>query len=289
MTSSDSNTPPTPPGHGDKKGDQSSSQAESSNKLIDQEAQRLEEAIARAQAEAARHAPTDKLNPEDQSALPEVLRSAYGYDIGAADKFTPLPKSLAQVRDRHDLKLWFWRIEFEGIMPGKGPIGMDLFSDAVIGRDPASGEIVDIDLGPYEAFDKGVSRRHALLRPTRNRLYVIDLESTNGTRVNSLAVGQGRAMEIHSGDTVTVGRLSFTVRFLLTPEQTAPDNAPTIQEQESPFDLPPEPLQESPDQPATARLDEDTTKTKQVEGKPSTAPDIAPLKPKPKPKSKAES
>lgn len=287
MTPSNSSTPPPPPGFGERGKDQVSSETESSENLIEKEAKRLEEAAARAKAEAV-HAPTDRLNTADQSALPEVLRSAYGYDIGKAEKFTPLPKILAAVRDRHDLKLWFWRIEFEGVAPGKGPIGMDLFSDAVIGRDPDSGEIVDIDLGPYEAFDKGVSRRHAMLRPTRNRLYLIDLDSTNGTRVNSLAVGQGRALEIHDGDTVTLGRLSFTVKFLLTPEQTAPDGASTIQEQTSPLELA-EPFQKLPKKQATAPLDANDKVKKQEEAKPPVSLGIDRLLPKPESEPKSES
>jgi pSer/pThr/pTyr-binding forkhead associated (FHA) protein len=154
--------------------------------------------------------------------------------------------------------MWFWRIEFDGISPGKGPLGIDLFSDSVIGRDPNEGEIVDIDFGEYDAFDKGVSRRHALLRPTRNKLYVIDLDSTNGTRVNSLTIGQGRAMEVHSGDTLTLGKLSFTVKVILTPEQTAPDREAAAKEQSPAFSQEAQPFQKLPETSATARLSEET-------------------------------
>src|SRR5262245_52534449 len=42
----------------------------------------------------------------------------------------------------------------------------------------------DLDLTSLEATEKGVSRRHAVLRPGLDYLYLVPLQSTNGTRIN---------------------------------------------------------------------------------------------------------
>jgi hypothetical protein len=54
--------------------------------------------------------------------------------------------------------------------------------------------------------DANVSRRHAQLRRQGDAVYVIDLGSTNGTKVNGVAVRQHR---LAAGDVVTVGMTSL--------------------------------------------------------------------------------
>ena len=177
-----------------------------------------------------------KENPHD--ALPEVLAGRYcGVVLVRAIRYSTVPTLLAAVIDRHQFSLPFWRIELEGIAPAVGPLGCDLYSDAVIGRDPSVGEIVDIDLGPYNALERGVSRRHALLHPTRNGLYVMDLDTGGGTRVNNLLIEKGGSMEVRSGDTITLGKLHFTVKILLSPAQTSLDTDDPMQDFPDPESL----------------------------------------------------
>jgi len=42
----------------------------------------------------------------------------------------------------------------------------------------------DVDLSPFDAYAQGVSRLHAALKINKNRLVIMDLGSSNGTRVN---------------------------------------------------------------------------------------------------------
>ncbi len=48
----------------------------------------------------------------------------------------------------------------------------------------------DVDLNKYEAYDMGVSRLHATIRidPEKNKIYVIDLGSANGSSVNGYEI-----------------------------------------------------------------------------------------------------
>lgn len=64
---------------------------------------------------------------------------------------------------------------------------------AVIGRAPGS---------TIQLSDSSVSRKHAEIRPVGDGWQVVDLGSTNGTRVNGATVRERR---LKDGDTVTVG------------------------------------------------------------------------------------
>ncbi len=73
---------------------------------------------------------------------------------------------------------------------GRVPLGTD---PLVIGRLPECGVVL---------ADSNVSRRHAELRRVGDSVVVTDLGSTNGTRVNGVAV---REQHLASGDEITVG------------------------------------------------------------------------------------
>src|SRR6185436_11087758 len=84
----------------------------------------------------------------------------------------------------------------------------------------------------FGGLEQGVSRRHALLRPTANHLYIIDLGSTNGTLHNGLPLGPGIARSLKNSDTVTLGRLSFTIRIIDGPGLHRAPTAPAADEHE---------------------------------------------------------
>jgi hypothetical protein len=54
--------------------------------------------------------------------------------------------------------------------------------------------------------DTNVSRRHAEIHVVEGAVYVVDLDSTNGTRVNGLPIGEHR---LHDGEIITVGTTSM--------------------------------------------------------------------------------
>lgn len=89
------------------------------------------------------------------------------------------------------------------------------FSEAeqTIGRSE-DGQMVEIDMTPYDAVGKGVSRRHAVLRWLSDGIYVEDLESTNGTRINGVALHPAKPYLLRNGDEVEFGQLRTTIRFM---------------------------------------------------------------------------
>ncbi len=93
--------------------------------------------------------------------------------------------------------------------PGGGPYAALVLADGTrveLGEDPvAIGRLDDCEI---QLSDKNVSRRHAEVRREGAGFVVVDLDSTNGTKVNGARVKQ---RELADGDEVTVG--ATTLRF----------------------------------------------------------------------------
>ena len=70
-----------------------------------------------------------------------------------------------------------------------------------------------IDLSPYDAQEHGVSRIHAQLHVEENRLFLSDLDSTNGTFIGSERLNPHKPTEVHNGDHIRLGRLNLQVLF----------------------------------------------------------------------------
>jgi len=74
-------------------------------------------------------------------------------------------------------------------------------------------ELVDIDLTPYGAREKGVSRRHAALYRTSHILSLVDLGSSNGTYLNGTRLLPHQPRLVRSGDEVAFGKMVFKIHF----------------------------------------------------------------------------
>lgn len=84
----------------------------------------------------------------------------------------------------------------------------------VIGRtDLGARSRPDIDLTPYGALDRGVSRAHARLHLEDNKLYITDLGSTNGTFLAGKRLTPNQPEAIRKGDELLLGRLAVQVLF----------------------------------------------------------------------------
>jgi len=71
----------------------------------------------------------------------------------------------------------------------------------------------DVDLNKYEAYNLGVSRLHATVRidPKKNKVYVIDQGSANGTLVNGYEIPANSEVPLNHGDVLTLGKFSLKV------------------------------------------------------------------------------
>lgn len=83
-----------------------------------------------------------------------------------------------------------------------------------LGRaDPVTRYQPDVDLTPYGAMDRGVSRSHAKLEIKDDRVYVTDLGSTNGTYVAGVRLERDKPRVVNKGEDLTLGRLGIQILF----------------------------------------------------------------------------
>lgn len=147
-----------------------------------------------------------------EMASPDVFsilaRYRAGLKTGTAVEYIPLPwqRYIGSLRPGATC----WRIELHGLEGATGPLGLDILDDVVLGR----GGQADVDLEPYGGFDRAVSRRHAILRPTRNQLHLIDLGSTNGTFFNGIPLSTYATYSLKHDESVCLGLLSFTIKII---------------------------------------------------------------------------
>lgn len=69
----------------------------------------------------------------------------------------------------------------------------------------------DIDLSPYQAYARGVSRLHAVLKREANHVFLMDLGSSNGTFVNGKRLSPNVDHALANGDVVALGKLKIQI------------------------------------------------------------------------------
>jgi pSer/pThr/pTyr-binding forkhead associated (FHA) protein len=86
----------------------------------------------------------------------------------------------------------------------------------VIGRGGGSRK-PEIDLSNFDGLRCGISRWHAVFIYDENNLFVEDLNSTNGTRINGYQIDTGRAYRLRNGDELELGSLRMIVNMVRPP------------------------------------------------------------------------
>ncbi|MDQ7027936.1 MAG: FHA domain-containing protein [Anaerolineae bacterium] len=70
-----------------------------------------------------------------------------------------------------------------------------------------------IDLSPYDAQEQGVSRIHAQIYLEDSRLYLSDLDSSNGTFIGSEKLNPHKPTQVYNGEQIQLGRLPMQIVF----------------------------------------------------------------------------
>jgi pSer/pThr/pTyr-binding forkhead associated (FHA) protein len=103
------------------------------------------------------------------------------------------------------------RLEFK---MGERRLIVAVHVDMVMGRRGAGDDALEIDLNKYGAGELGVSRRHAQIHLQENELYIRDLGSTNGTRLNGVIIPANQPVRLRDGDELELGQFRTVVRFI---------------------------------------------------------------------------
>ncbi|MBK8020293.1 MAG: response regulator [Chloroflexi bacterium] len=112
-----------------------------------------------------------------------------------------------------------WVVEFR-IVGTATTLQVQVRDAMILGRgDVNSGYFPEVDLTPFDAFSKGVSRRHAVITIKNNRLSLRDLNSTNGTRINGVPCEPGAEKRLRHGDELQFGHLRMQMSLAVVPSQ----------------------------------------------------------------------
>jgi pSer/pThr/pTyr-binding forkhead associated (FHA) protein len=74
-------------------------------------------------------------------------------------------------------------------------------------------EGLDIDLAPFSAYEKGVSRKHAQITIQEDGVHITDANSSNGTQINGIKIVPERSYRLNSGDVLYFGQLKVQILF----------------------------------------------------------------------------
>ncbi|MBN2304743.1 MAG: FHA domain-containing protein [Anaerolineae bacterium] len=113
-----------------------------------------------------------------------------------------------------------WRLLLQIGGDNQTTVGIEVRDHVVLGRsDPVADYYPDLDLSPYDGQEGGVSRRHAaIIQDDESKsLYIEDLNSTNGTRINGFSLEPRRRYRLRDGDELEFGRVRMTMRFVRSP------------------------------------------------------------------------
>jgi CheY-like chemotaxis protein len=110
-----------------------------------------------------------------------------------------------------------WVIEFR-VVGTPHVVHAEVSERLVIGRsDKKQASRPDIDLEPFNAYNLGVSRQHAVIAARNSRITIRDNDSANGTFLNGGKLDSGQEFHLRHGDALTLGKLQLQVAFVVTP------------------------------------------------------------------------
>jgi hypothetical protein len=115
-----------------------------------------------------------------------------------------------------------WRLLMQIGGENQTTVGIEVKGRIVLGRgDPVANYYPDLDLSPYGGQEGGVSRRHAaIVQDDENKaLYLEDMGSTNGTRINGFSLEPRRRYRLRDGDELEFGKVQMILRFVRSPYQ----------------------------------------------------------------------
>jgi hypothetical protein len=156
--------------------------------------------------DAARRKRKDELDPTKDTAVLSRNNPALRRAISAAGGDPDAPLNTTTLGDKQEVILLI-RGMVERVVMEEGVIyKLGRFEIGTAAED-------EIDLTPYGAMDRGVSRVHAQLHLAEGKVYITDLGSTNGTYITGNRLEANTPSVLRKGDELLLGRLAVQVLF----------------------------------------------------------------------------
>lgn len=100
------------------------------------------------------------------------------------------------------------------IRDASDPVVVELKDQLIVGRaDTTSPRQPNIDMTPYGALEKGVSRIHAAIERNEDVLTLVDMGSSNGTHLNGQRLVPDSPRVLRDGDEVRFGKMVTHIYF----------------------------------------------------------------------------
>ena len=160
---------------------------------------------------------SDNEAPQDAGQKPVMRKTSL---LGEARAARPMPASERARRQQTGRLPSPWRLLIQIGRETQTTVGIEVKEQVVIGRsDPVADFHPDLDLSPYGGQEGGVSRRHAVIVQDEKTkaLYIEDMNSTNGTRMNGFTLEPRRRYRLRDGDELELGRVQIILRFVRSP------------------------------------------------------------------------
>ena len=93
------------------------------------------------------------------------------------------------------------------------PFYVAVYKELIIGRQSDATLESTLDLSDLDAFNMGVSRRHAMIRRTESGFEIIDLTSRNGTWLNAEQLVPNKPYPFASGSQLRLGRMRLIIVY----------------------------------------------------------------------------
>lgn len=93
------------------------------------------------------------------------------------------------------------------------PYYVSIYRELIIGRETDATLEAVLDLSDLDAFNLGISRRHAMLRRADSGFEMLDLSSRNGTWLNASQLIPNKPYPFASGSQIRLGRMRMVIMY----------------------------------------------------------------------------
>jgi hypothetical protein len=165
--------------------------------------------------------PVCKTKNDPRSSHCEHCGAALDESFSDADRRTKTSDMQALTPDM--IREWLLENKKEAVAPASGiafyvdghsmPAYIDPEGEFVVGRKVDTSSELLLDLAPFAAYSLGVSRRHVIIRRTREGYEIQDLGSVNGTWLNEERLVPHQYFPLPSGSHLRLGRMRMLVLY----------------------------------------------------------------------------
>lgn len=146
--------------------------------------------------ECGRSLGNDSISVTSTKQIPQNTGELDGYSTWGTAHFEREAKIVLHIRDAAE------------------PLVIDPGNRSILGRaDESSAHKPDVDLSPFGAFEKGVSRLHAAIYRQDETLTIVDMGSSNGTHLNGQRLIPDQPRVLRDGDEIRLGKLVAHIYF----------------------------------------------------------------------------